>query len=352
MLKHFVVTRLGLGVYSLPWYESTLGLFEAITYPSLRAQTSQDFVSLVVVDRQIPAPALRRLGDIIGGAGNFHIVPLDLTNMAQVRHGCWDFVWDRCQDYVIEHRLLTDPFEYVITCGIDGDDAWHRETVELVHRYSDPELPRLIAEESKSPAVVRHTRGQALTFPRGLRWFVESDAVQPLEYEFLGMSAFVMARFSSGISALSSRHSAWPTMANVTLFEQKKAEQDRPMWIYVRHDRAQMDWQVEPAASDAGCLRALHADFGIDFAKVETWRANQALRRRETGPDRHRGLSGAEQLDCYFRITALNRQIAVLEAKQRRQGLDYDDELLVLRQREARLRLLERLQRQGHQLFE
>src|SRR5580704_3707159 len=101
MLKHFVVMRLGLGIYHLPWYESRLGLFEAVTFPSLRSQTNQGFTALIVVDRNIPGPALIRLRDILAGAQNFHIVALDLTNLRQVRHGCWDFVWDHCQDYLI-----------------------------------------------------------------------------------------------------------------------------------------------------------------------------------------------------------------------------------------------------------
>ena len=114
-LKHFVVIRLGLSVYSPTWYDSRLALFEAITCPSLRAQTDQAFVALLVVDQRIPRPALSRLRDIIADVPNLHIVELDLTNLRQVRHGSWDFVWDHCQDYIIEQNLLSDPFEYIIT---------------------------------------------------------------------------------------------------------------------------------------------------------------------------------------------------------------------------------------------
>lgn len=352
MVKHFVVTRFGLGVHHPRWYESTLSLFEAITYSSLCAQTSRDFTWLFVVDHQIPGTALSRLRNIVGSMRNFHIVSLDLTNMRRVRHGSFEHVWERCQDYIIEHRLLTDPSEYVITSAIDGDDAWHRNTVELVHRQSEPEVARLLSDEINRSAIVRHTCGQVLTFTRGLRWFAEADLVQPLDYEFLSMSVFVLTRFSSGISALSSRHSAWPAMAQALLFDVKKAEADCPMWVYVRHDRTQIDWQFEFSESDTGSIPILHNNFGIDFAKVETWRRNDVLRRQQVQSKRHDGLSSREQHDCYFRITALNRQIAVLEHKQRQVGLDRSDELLVLKQRQARLRLLDRLQRQGSQLFE
>jgi hypothetical protein len=352
VLKHFVVTRLGLGVYHQPWYESTLGLFEAITYPSLRAQTSRDFTWLIVVDRHIPEPALKRLKDIVGGERNLHVVPLDLTNLRHVRHGCFDHVWHRCQDYIIEHRLLADPSEYIITSSIDADDAWHRNIVALAHEQSEPELARLVGDERGRSAVVRHTCGQVLTFPRGLRWFAEADVVQPFEYEFLGMSIFVLARFSSGISVLASRHSAWSAMAHALMFDVKKAEVDRPMWVYVRHDRTQVDWRVEASEDDAGCKQALQRDFGIDFAKVAAWRTNGALRRAADQTDRHGGLSSREQHDCIFQIASLNRQIAVLQQKQQRDGLDDGDEQLMLQQRQARLKLLARLRQQGRQLFE
>jgi hypothetical protein len=353
VLKHFVVTRLGLGVYHMPWYESTLSLFEAITYPSVRGQTSQQFIWLIVVDRQIPAPALGRLRDIVGSARNVHLVSLDLTNMGHVRHGCFDHVWHRCQDHIIERRLLTDPSEYIITSAIDADDAWRRDTIELVHEHTEPELSRYLNDESSRSAVVRHTCGQVLTFPQGLRWFAQQDVVQPLDYEFLSMSVFVLARFSSDISALSSRHSAWPSMAHALLFDAKRIASERPMWVYVRHDRAQIDWQVDIPQSDCRSAQALRRDFGIDFGKMEAWRRNEALRRApEQQRDRHAGLSSREQHDCYFQITALNRQIAVLERKRQADGLDDRDELLILKKREERLQLLERLQRQGRELFQ
>jgi hypothetical protein len=352
VLKHFVVTRLGLGVRHLPWYQSTLGLFEAITYPSVRGQTSQDFIWLIVVDRQIPGPALRQISDILGGARNYHIVPLDLTNMQRARHGCFDHVWDRCQDYIIERSLLADPSEYVITSPIDADDAWHPHTVALAREHSEPELTRFLAEEPSRSAVVRHTCGQVLTFTRGLRWFVQADIVQPLESEFLSMSVFVLARFSSGISGLSSRHSAWPAMAHALMFEVKKVQADQPMWVYVRHDRTQVDWSIDVAQSDPASAESLRSHFGIDFAKMEAWRANDAIRRAQAEPLRHPGLSSREQHDGFFRLAALNRQIALLKRKARENGLDKNDELLLLQQREARLKLLERLHDRRRQIFQ
>jgi hypothetical protein len=351
-LQHFILTKFGFGVQNENWYDGVLSLFEAVTYPSLCAQTSQKFTWLIVVDAQIPRPAVSRLRQIVGRARNIHIVPLDLTNLRHVRHGCFDFIWDRCQDYIIEHRLLTEPSDYVVTSAIDSDDALHRNTVELVNQHSARELARLVANESSRPTVIRHTCGQVLTFPSGLQWYAQADVVQPLKFEFQGMAVFVLARFSSSISAFSCDHSEWSAMARALKFDVKKVQLDRPMWVYVRHERSQMKWQIEAPESDSSCIEILHRDFGIDFAKVEAWRASSALQRMQAQPARHVGLSGREQHDCYFRIAALNRQIAVLEQKKRQDGLDDKDELLILKQREARRRLLERFQRQGQQLYQ
>jgi Putative rhamnosyl transferase len=361
MLKHFVIIRLGLGNYHEPWYNSRLGLFEAVTYPSLRAQTNHNFTALVVVDRQIPGPALARLRDIIAGASNFHVVPIDLTSLRHVRHGCWDFVWDRCQECLLEQSVVTDPFEYVVTSILDDDDGWHRQTIETVGRQFEPELQRLIDIEPKGLTNYRHTRGMVLTFPRGMKWFAHTDVVQPFEYEFLGTSIFVLARFSSGISALSSRHPAWPAMAHIAVFEVKKVYQDRPMWVYVRHDQAEMNWQdpteegaqqpadggIHGAVGDPGCAAALRSEFGIDFDKMSNWRASRA----GAPSDRHGGLLMREQVDCFFRVTALNRQIDVLEDKQRRGDCSEQDAFLLLKQRSARIELVNRLKRQGSDLF-
>ena len=202
--------------------------------------------------------------------------------------------------------------------------------MELIQDQMAPELPRLIAEESKSLANYRHTRGQVLTFPRGLKWFVHTDVVQPFHYEFLGISVFVMARFSSGVSAMSSRHPAWPAMAQVAVFDVKRLEHEQPMWVYVRHDQAETLWQdptIKPPLQatdreiagppgDSVAFQTLRAEFGIDFAKIESL-AGPAARR---GADRARRFLAREQLDCFFRITALNRQIATLTRKQQQES--------------------------------
>jgi hypothetical protein len=91
----------------------------------------------------------------------------------------------------------------------------------------------------------------------------------------------------------------------------------------------------------------LRAEFGIDFAKIQAWRA----RRRDPPQREHVGLAAPEQLDCFFRIAALNRQIAALSRKQQRNGINDKDEMLLLKQQRARLELVAQLRKQGTELF-
>jgi hypothetical protein len=107
------------------------------------------------------------------------------------------------------------------------------------------------------------------------------------------MSVFVAARFSSGISACSSRHTQWASYCNVVEFKDIKCEQATPMWVYVRHDRSEVGWNVKDDESDPETVRHLHANFGIDFDKMQRWRGNHELRAIRMGDNIPRSLECA-----------------------------------------------------------
>src|SRR6266853_3254130 len=130
MLKHFVVTRLGLCVYSEQWFAKMIGLFEAVTLASLVRQSSPAFIWLIVIDAHMPSNARDKIESLLRPHANFHLIAIDVTALRHVRHGSFDWVWDRCQEFILEGRLVDDPCEYVLTSVIDADDAWHRDTVE------------------------------------------------------------------------------------------------------------------------------------------------------------------------------------------------------------------------------
>jgi hypothetical protein len=338
-LPHFAITRLGIGIHNEDWFQSALGLFDAVTLPSLRTQSSTDFTALLIVGHDMPSAARARLDDIVGRQRNIHIVPINLLDMRHVRQGCFDYVWECCQDYLLAKRLVTDPFSYITTSVLDGDDAWHRDTVALVRQHSTAELPELLATEQNDRHWRRHTGGMCLTFPDGLRWFAHSDVVRPLHRPYIGISIFITTRFSSGISACSSRHLAWPAYCEVLGFKAVTAEAGRPLWVNVRHDLAETSWDTEGLISDRKSSDILRREFDIDFAKMDQWRDIRHLHRMAAGPavpPHHAGIRAMEQLDCYFRITALNRQIAALEREAASGNLDEAGAALLQSQRALR----------------
>ena len=126
------------------------------------------------------------------------------------------------------------------------------------------------------------------------------------------------------------------------------------MWAYVRHDRTEVPWEVGDMTSDLASAALLRSDFGIDFEKVERWRANRDLRAlplSDADPHRHPGMAGTEQLDCYFRITALNRQISILEREASHADPQAPVHPLLAQQRAARDRLIRIFREQAQSNF-
>src|SRR5215211_2386033 len=219
MLKHFVITRLGLCVYNEQRLARVIDLFEAVTLSSLVHQESKHFVLLIVIDSNMPPNSRRRLEGLLSHHPNCHLVQIDITQMLHVRHGCFDWVWDHCQEFLLQGVMFDDPYEYVITSLIDADDAWHRDVIRTVNQFMSERLPHVCMGEEKRGTWLRHTSGIVATFPRGYKWFVGANLWEPVRRPFMSMAVFVAMRFSSGISVCSSRHRAWPSYSDVLAFD-------------------------------------------------------------------------------------------------------------------------------------
>jgi Putative rhamnosyl transferase len=344
MLRHFVLTRIGLGIQGEAWFERMTSLFEAVTFSSLANQSSSEFHWLVVIDIGAPKVARDYVEKLLASKANFHLVVTDITRMTNMRLAAHDWIYSPCQDYILQNGLLTDPFEYVITSAIDADDAWHRDFVFKVNEAFQARLPELIQQERSRGTHLRHSAGAALTFPAGIEWFVADNAARPVEYTYPSTSVSVTARFSSGISAYSSRHAPWRSCCAILDFPSIEIASDHPMWVYVRHGRTTQPWDARdlPAMSSER-LSELKSIFGIDLGKVERWRSKY-LSSYETAA--HSGtvdLTGL-QFDRIFRISALNRQIALLDCKE-------EFKELVEYQRDQRSQLVEALHQSGRDDF-
>lgn len=343
-MKHFVITRIGLGIYREPRLNKMIDLAEAVTFSSLANQTSQTFFCLVILDADMPRAARSKIDQLLDGHSNFFAVPIDLTRLTQVHIGCFDWVWDYCQEFILGASLIDDPHDYIITSVLDADDAWHRDVVLSVNGLFAQRLSKLRAMEKERTTWIRHSAGAAMTFPRGYQWYIAPNKVDLLTMEFHSMAVFVTSRFSSGISACSSRHSQWREYSKVLQFDVGVEAIDRPMWIYTRHNEGVVPWNASQAMQvDSRLERELSDTFGIDMEKIRHWRSAYATAvnsmysgQRATG----------EQYDRIFRIASFNRKIRALKNRMTADGSGLTSLLKdeIKRCEAERARLIERLQ--------
>jgi Putative rhamnosyl transferase len=304
---HFVITRIGLGIYDEDRLNKMIDLFAVVTLPSIKRQTRQEFVWLIVVDAACPVACKNKILSLIAGNKNYHCMPIDLTNVIYVRLACFDWVWDRCQAFILENQLINSSEEYVITSIIDADDAWNRETTATVDRLVVNKMPEVFEKKDSRGTWLRHSVGLTITFPDGYVWFISARKFWPLKNEFRSMSVFVVARFSSGISACSCRHTQWRKYSEILEFEILSPPSKEPMWVYSRHDETVESWNARqgmqmPTSFD----NRLENMFGIEYKRVEKWLLDHPPKE---ATEKQFNPSAALQYDLMFRIAALNRQI-------------------------------------------
>ncbi len=308
--KHFILTRLGLGIFRPRWYEEMVALFLAVTAPSLQKQTSQDFEWLIVIDVGMPIAQQLVLQSFTNAHENFHLVHTDVTKMSHMRLGGHDWVYQPCHEYILGRRLVEDPTEYVITSMIDADDAWARTYIESVNTFFDGDVQKLLETEAKRKFHLRHSAGRVLTYPKGCRWFVHNDAIQPIDRAYHSNGISIIARLSSGLSGLSHRHNGWRSGAEIAAFETVEQQSANPMWLYVLHNLNDSKWFDEGALVDRKKNQEIiEKEFGVDLAKITHWHNLYGINERTD----HTGCDPADRYSRLFRLTALNRQIAALE---------------------------------------
>lgn len=138
-LKHFVITRFCLRSRWLQrrtvlpgmtdpraprTVDLRLRLLEMLCLPGLRAQTSQDFTWVVLIEHDFGKAARRRLRDMTRGMNCVHFLEHRADASPQWVHLGW------------LEPLLKDRPDYVITTVNDDDDALPRRYVEVVQSHA------------------------------------------------------------------------------------------------------------------------------------------------------------------------------------------------------------------------
>lgn len=312
-LKHFIFTRLGIGITSPSWLNRHLDVFEAVTLPSLLHQSDLRFHWLIGIDAGMPREVRARLDALLSDKPFIHLLPIRGDEILRMQIGSFDWLQDIGVEYILGNGLLTDPSEFVITSIIDADDGWHVDTVKSVQQLMLQLLPPLSAAR---PAgyLLCHSPGVVLTFTRGVTIDLFSRHYEVREEELSSMSVFVISRLSSNITACSARHKSWFEFGKVVGFPVKALPTEQPMWFYSRHGDA-MSAAVAPP-SDAAVLEdtaILSKLFGIDIDRLNALKEPPASPTlTELSQEDSRPL---KQLDASYRLAGRNRQIRALERR-------------------------------------
>lgn len=114
-------------------------MFEALTLPSLRAQSDQDFTTVVLIGDDFPAGWRARLESLLHKLGDGRVVALP----PQGNYGATKAALSKCLD---------DRATHVVSMRLDDDDALSRDgiaetrrIVPLLHQISGPNVPAVIA---------------------------------------------------------------------------------------------------------------------------------------------------------------------------------------------------------------
>jgi len=132
--------------------ERRFALFEALTLPSLRAQTDRDFKIAVLTSQDLPEWAMQKLQDLLATVPQATLVTMP----------------PRAHYYAIKKAFnllpLDDGATHQVTFRLDDDDAIHRETVARLRGMAQAMLPHRDA-----------ARALILGFNRGFYFEPDSD---------------------------------------------------------------------------------------------------------------------------------------------------------------------------------
>jgi hypothetical protein len=329
-LPFIVFTRFGLGIEWDAYYESRLALFEAITLPSLAQQTNSSFLWIILADARAPDWTLRRLAELLYKLKNAYLISVDTETSISMRVGAMAGLHDIGTEILLREGIVKDVGAYYLTTIIDDDDAWHRDVAATALKVAMNHVTSMIAwERTELPSsheqgfVLSHSDGLAFSFPNGLMWFPEKQGITSFHYPFIGCSCFVLTRFSSGISVLSSRHGAWVEFAKVSGFIVNIIEVEFKAYLYTKHwlntslgSDLWKDRSVDTLTQDQSAMLTTYYGVIPDKANQAVASMNSLLSDSTFTLEKTRAYRGHTNdiLGLQFLISALSRQEKVLKS--------------------------------------
>lgn len=259
----FISTRFGVGVTDEEWLNHRLRLFEAITAPSIRSQTFQDFVWNIFVGESVIPWVVIKLEELTKGIG------------AKV------LIHKKSQSATVLNEVFSSYGKHeknVLFLIDDDDDAWRRDYIAEALANSDKAF--------------EYSDKSCFTFPVGYEWLVadsiDIDALQQKNLRllrpasirryvrpFLTMSCIFF--FKGSIHKdFGSVHSSKGDALKDVGYQIYECSSEEPMWLYVRHKQADSALvKAGPEPSLALDLTTLENNFGINAHLVTRYREDE-----------------------------------------------------------------------------
>lgn len=152
---HFIITRFNVNIYPIDfperlkstWLSIRFELFQKYCFPTLQAQTNQDFTWLVLFDEKTPAQFLK----LIKGFAQY-------KNLIPVYCGEYETI---LPTVVRQMQTIAPDAEWFVTTRLDNDDALSIGFVQCLH-----EIVQSQGSERMKPSDTLY-----INFPNGLQLF-------------------------------------------------------------------------------------------------------------------------------------------------------------------------------------
>jgi len=256
-----ISTRLGVGVSDERWLRHRLLLFRAVTAPSMRAQTNQDFVWVIFLGKIVPGWFVSEVEEITAGIGLRVILQRGPRSID-----------------VVNQLAKRSARKGTVLATIDDDDAWHRGYVAETLRYV-----RMEWSEGNFSTV--------LTFDFGFFWVLQDilgfQRLNRRDKPVVTHRQLRMYRKRAGFHSMSSvvavSGDTFPPDAFSTHgssgrklaeggFQRRVILNKTAMWLYVRHRHTDSSTGRSAGPPIDFSDDLLSVLFGIDVAGLATYR--------------------------------------------------------------------------------
>ena len=223
-MLHYIITRFNLQLWTHDkkgqaidreqWLERRLDLFERYCFPSLCAQTCQDFKWFLLFDNKTPEKYKERVTSYKDRCPQIQLIAIQPTSALQLI----SIIQDVVKDFTKEHLKLHPDEETLITTYLDNDDALRSDFVEIVQEYAAKLKPRTF-----------------ISFINGIQYFTELQIATRIRYKNNHFISFI-----EEINAFNPLMTVYGFGSHFYIERIKNCEikyiDSEPMWVEVVHE--------------------------------------------------------------------------------------------------------------------